>query len=51
MNKKVKIILLSTIAVGLAIGGYIAFKKIYTSGKLTANAKKDRKVFIKNEKK
>lgn len=51
MDKKIgKIILLSAISIGLIVGGYVAYKRFYISGKVTANAKKDRKVFIKNAK-
>lgn len=51
MNKKVgKILLLSLVSIGLIVGGYIAYRKFYISGKVTADAKKDRKVFINNDK-
>lgn len=51
MDKRVgKIILLSAIGIGLIVGGYIAYTRFYVSGKVTANAKKDRKVFLKNAK-
>lgn len=52
MNKKVgKILLLSLVSIGLIVGGYMAYRKFYISGKVTADAKKDRKVFINNDKK
>lgn len=50
VDKRVKIAILSILGIGLAIGGYFAFKKIYLSGKVTADAKKNRKVFINNNK-
>ncbi len=51
MDKRTgKIILLSLIGIGLIVGGYIAFNRIKKSGKVTANAKKERKVFINNKK-
>lgn len=51
MDKRTgKIILLSVISIGLIIGGYVAYKRFYISGKITANAKKDRKVFLNNKK-
>jgi hypothetical protein len=51
MDKRVgKIILLSAISIGLIIGGYVAFTRFYVSGRVTANAKKDRKVFFNNKK-
>lgn len=51
MDKRVgKILLLSVVSIGLIVGGYIAYKRFYTSGKVTASAKKDRKVFMKNTK-
>ncbi len=52
MDKRVgKIILLSVLSIGLIVGGYIAYKRFYTSGKVTASAKRDRVVFLKNKKK
>jgi hypothetical protein len=51
MDKRTgKIILLSLVSIGLIVGGYVAYKRFYTSGKVTADAKKDRKVFMKNTK-
>ena len=51
MDKRVgKILLLSVVSIGLIVGGYIAYKRFYISGKVTADAKKDRKVFLKNAK-
>ena len=51
MDKRVgKIILLSAIGIGLIVGGYVAYKRFFESGKVTASAKKDRKVFLKNTK-
>lgn len=51
MDKRIgKILLLSAISIGLIVGGYVAYKRFSVSGKVTANAKKDRKVFLKNSK-
>lgn len=51
MDKRIgKILLLSVVSIGLIVGGYIAYKRFYVSGKVTASAKKDRKVFLKNAK-
>jgi hypothetical protein len=50
VNNKVKIAIISILGIGIAIGGYIAFKKIYMSNKVSADAKKNRKVFINNKK-
>lgn len=51
MDKRIgKILLLSAIGIGLIVGGYVAYRRFYVSGKVTANAKKERKVFLKNSK-
>ena len=51
MDKRIgKIILLSVIGIGLIVGGYVAYTRFYVSSKVTASAKKDRKVFLKNAK-
>lgn len=50
MDKRVKIILLSVIGVGLVIGGYFAYKNFFKASQVNKTAKKERKVFINNTK-
>ncbi len=50
MDRRIRIAIVSILGIGIAIGGYLAFKKIYMSGKVSADAKKNRKVFINNKK-
>jgi hypothetical protein len=51
MKKEIKIAIFSLATIGVAVGGYFAYKHFFKKkGVVTATSKKDRNVIIENKK-